>query len=162
MAERRGTLLASFGLGEGIVTAGAIAVIVSIFLTWEDAVTIAGHQVTQQVKANGVPVQFLWNWTIRSGDPSLLVILIPVVALLVLGVVSLHARWLTLAGGALAVAVGLTYIFQLHQTVRAARALVPGHGLSDFLGIAPIICVAGGVIALIGGLVLAVRGSAST
>ena len=162
METRRANFPTSIGPGEGIAALGAIVVIVSMLLNWLDfSQTVQGRHLTQQVTASGVPVKFLWNYTTASNNPSLLIVLIPVVVVCLAGILFVKARWLTLLGGLVAGAVGLMYIFQLHQKIRADRAVLGGFGLSDFLGIAPIICIVGGAAVLIGGILLLVRGSAA-
>jgi hypothetical protein len=155
-ASRSPSIGLKVGVGEVLVGIGAFAVAVSIVLRWAD---LAKGTAIFRRTARGVPVQVLWDWTTQATDPSLLVVLIPAVVLCVAGVVLLRARLLALAGGVLAGAVGVMYIFQTHQALRAHRTSLPGVGLSDFVGIAPYVCIAGGVLAVIGALWLVRRPS---
>lgn len=155
-ATRSSSIGLKLGLGEVLVGIGAVAVAVSIVLRWAD---LANGTAIFRRTARGVPVQVLWDYTTNSTDPSLLVVLIPAFLLCVAGIVLLRARFLALVGGVLAGAVGAMYIFQTHQALRASRGAHPGIGLSDFLGVAPYICIAGGVLAVIGGLYLSRRPS---
>jgi hypothetical protein len=147
------------------VVLGAIAVVVSIFLNWFDFTVSSTFHLSLHYTASGVPVQFLWDYTTRSNDPTLLVVLIPSVVLALAGVALIRARWLALVGGVLAIAVAVVYSFQLHQDVNAFRVSLHGAtkiGLSDLLGIAPIICVVGGILIVVGALLPVGRRSPGT
>jgi hypothetical protein len=138
------------------VILGAVAVVVSIFLRWFDLNISTTFHVSLHYTATGVPVQFLWDYTTKSNDPSLLVVLIPSAVLALVGVALIRARWLTFVGGALAIAVAAAYSFQLHQGLNTVRRSLHGAikiGLSDLLGIAPIICFVGGILIVVGALV---------
>jgi hypothetical protein len=145
--SKRPAIGLSIGVGETLVAIGAIAVAVSIVLRWAD---LSQGQAIFRRTARGVPVQVLWDYTTKATDPSLLVVLVPVVVLCLLGIVVRRARSLALVAGTLAVLVGGVYIFQTHQALRAQRASLPGISLGDFLGIAPYVCIAGGAIVLLG------------
>lgn len=161
MASKPSGVLGPLGVGEGLVGLGAVAIVVSIFLRWIDfSHSIAGSQLTQRFKASRVPVRFLWDYTATNVNVSLLIVLIPIAALCVAGMLLRHARWLGALGGVLALGVGLLFIYQLHQRLRTAH--LPGFGLSDFLGIASIICIIGGALALVGGGLGLLRSSRAT
>jgi len=143
------------GVGEVLVGIGAALVAVSIVLRWAD---LATSNTIYRRTARGVPVKVLWDYTTSlNSTPSLLVLLIPALVLCGLGVVVLRARVLALLGGALAGAVGAMYIFQAHQALR--NNPIAGVGLSDFLGPAPWVCIAGGAVAVVGALWLMLRSS---
>ena len=144
-------------MGEVLVGIGAAAIVVSIVLRWPD---LATSHIIYRRTARGVPVKVLWDYTTKlNSTPSLLVVLIPALVLCGLGVVLRRARLLALLGGALAGAVGAMYIFQAHQALRANPSSLAGIGLSDFLGPAPYVCIAGGAIAVLGALWLMLRPS---
>lgn len=142
----------SFGFGPLFVAAGVIAVIVSIFLKWED-LTIGGrHQVA---KAQDVPLKFLFDYTTSSKDPSLIVILAVSAALCVVGFLLSTQRpglrSIAVLGALLAMGTAVMYGFQVHQALHAL-SLGKIH-TTDFTGAAPWVALAGGVLALVGSVV---------
>ena len=153
--------MGTFGVAEGLVAVGAVAVAVSIFLYWVDlSHNFGGAQITRRLTAKDVPVQVLWDYTTHASNPSLLIVLIPSVALCVAGLLLEHSGWLGALGGVVALVVGLLFVYQAHQELRAEH--VPGVGLTDFVGKAPYVCIAGGALALVGGGLAFLRGSART
>jgi hypothetical protein len=142
----------SFGFGQLLVGIGAIAVIVSIFLKWKD-LSVAGHHSTG--KAKDFPIQFLFNYTTRSSNPSLVVILAVSAGLCVLGaVLSSQAsafRIVAGLGGLLAIFTAAMFAFQEHQSLRAF-GLGNVH-TTDAVGIAPYVALGGGLVALVGAVV---------
>ena len=137
------------GVGQLLVGVGAIAIIASIFLKWQD-LSIAGRH--QTAKAKDVPVQFLFNYTTHASDPSFAVILAVSAALCLAGVLLVSQapvfRVLAILGGLVAIFTAAMYGFQVHQALH-------GFGLgkihtTDFVGIAPYVAAGGGVAALAG------------
>jgi hypothetical protein len=139
----------AFGVGQLLVGVGGIAIIVSIFLKWEDLTLASRHQTA---KAKDIPIQFLFNYTTHASDPSFVVILAASAALCLVGVLlSLQApglRTVAMVGALAAIFTGAMYSFQVHQAL---------HGLglgsihtTDFVGPAPYAAVGGGVVALVG------------
>jgi len=138
------------GLAEALVVLGAVTIAVSIVLHWIDlSHNFGGTQITRRVTASGIPVQVLWDYTTKSTSPSLLVVLVPVAVLCLLGFILPRSQWLAAIGGTVALIVGLLFIFQAHQELRAEH--VPGIGLTDFIGIASYVCIVGGALAVLGG-----------
>jgi hypothetical protein len=140
------------GMGPLLVAVGAIGIIVSIFLKWEDFSLGGRHQTA---KATGVPLKFLIDYTTSSKDPSLVVILGVSAALCVIAfLVSTQRpglRSLAILGALLAIFTAVMYGFQVHQALHAL-GLARVH-TTDFTGPAPYVALAGGVLALIGSLV---------
>jgi hypothetical protein len=154
---KRSSVAPTIGAGEVLIGIGALVVAVSIVLRWAD---LATSQIIYRRTARGVPVKVLWDYTTSlNSTPSLLVVLIPALLLCGLGVVLRRARFLALLGGALAGAVGAMYIFQAHQALSANPTSLAGIGLSDFLGPAPYVCIAGGAIVVFSALWLMLRPS---
>lgn len=143
---------AAFGFGAGHLLAllGGIAVIVSIFLKWEDLSVGGGHHVA---KAKDVPVQFLFNYTTGAKDPSLVLILAITGALILVGTLLatrlVGGRFLVLLGALLAIGIAVVYSFQVHQALHSLHLRTP-ISVTDFVGLAPYVTLVGGVLALIG------------
>jgi hypothetical protein len=140
------------GPGQVLVLLGTLAVIVSIFLNW---IEVSIGPFTISTTSSGVPVQFLWDYTTHSKDPTLLVVLIPSAVLALAAVAFIQARLLGLLGGGLAVVVSVLYSFQLHQQLPALQSLLRESArpdLFDLIGIGPMICFAGGVVIVLGAL----------
>ena len=144
-------------VGQVIVGLGAVIVVVSMFLNWIDfTVSAAGRTAHETVTASGVQVQFLFDWTNTSNDPSILVVLIPAVLLGVLGAI-LHNKVLAIIGAIVSLFVAAMFTFQLDQTLDRVNELARGvvHvDLGDLLGIAPFVCGGGAIVMLVGGLLL--------
>jgi hypothetical protein len=136
---------------------GATGVLGSGFLPWLDRTVSRGRfQVTRTTTGTGVPVQFLWDFTARRHDPSLLAVLVPIVAIAVLGVVIRHGRGVALVAGAAAVCVSGLYAFQENRMIDDVRSRLGGlvnPELRDVLGVAPVVCFAGGAAIVLGSLV---------
>ncbi|HSO97039.1 MAG TPA: hypothetical protein VLV81_13485 [Acidimicrobiia bacterium] len=143
----------AFGPGHLLAIAGGIAVIVSIFLNWED-LTVAGHHST--AKARDVPVKFLFDYTTRSKDPSFVLLLAIIAAVILVGVLLggrlVGGRFLVLIGALLAIAVAVVFSFQVHQALNALH-VAKAISVTDFVGPAPYVAFAGGVLALIGSFI---------
>ena len=140
------------GIADVLIVLGAVAIAVSIVLHWIDlSHNFGGTQITRRVTASGIPVQVLWDYATRSTSPSLLVVLIPAAVLCLLGFILPRSHWLAALGGIVALIVGLLFIFQAHQELRAEH--VPGIGLTDFIGVGPYVCIVGGALAFLGGAV---------
>jgi hypothetical protein len=146
-----------------LVLLGAAGVLGSGFLHWLDRTVSRGSfQVTRTTTGTGVPVQFLWDSTTRSRDPSVLVVLIPIAAVAVLGVVIRHGRGLALFAGAAAICVSGLYAFQVNRMIDDVRSRLGGlvnPGLRDVLGVAPVVCFAGGAAIVLGSLLTLRRSS---
>ena len=106
VVERRGWT-PGFGPGMILGAIGALGVILSMFLPWRDG-----------VHPSNIPVEFLWNRS-ATGDPSLLVALIPLALLLVVGAFVPMGAGLRLFGGLGALVVALVFAYQLNRFVDA-------------------------------------------
>jgi len=121
------------GLILGVV--GAVGVIVSLFMSWR----------TGAVHPSDVPAAFLWDRH-ASGDPSLLVFLIPLAVLVVLGIVAPGGGVLRGLGGLGVLAVCGLFAYQLD------RLLLSGQSLGDALDTGFYFAAVGGIVALISAL----------
>lgn len=103
----------SFVPGPGMVV-GIIAtagLVVSMFMAWQ----------THRVHPSSIPAAFLWDRH-ATGDPSFLIYLIPLAALLGIGSILPGGRGLRLIAGLLAMAVVGVYAYQLHELTHSVGA----------------------------------------
>jgi len=124
----------------------AVVVFVTSFLDWL-SFEAGLHEVSEQ--GTDVPVQFLWDTIPGSDDPSLLVVLLPAAALIVLGAIIGQVRLLAVVGGAVAVIVAVVFVI---QTGRLLDDLGVDLGTFDALGIAPYVCFVAGAVGIVAGL----------
>jgi len=69
VASRQASAVGTFGVAEGLVAVGAVAVAVSIFLYWVDlSHNFGGAQITRRLTAKDVPVQVLWDYTTHASN----------------------------------------------------------------------------------------------
>jgi hypothetical protein len=131
----------------GVCVIGAVLVIVSIFLNWIDIGS------GQSISFNGreVPLDFLWDHTTTSEDPSLIVALIPAAVLILAGALK-QLRWLAAVGGLLAIVVAVLFLIQADSLLGDAPANID-LGYLDFIGIAPWFALVGGILGVVGALV---------
>ena len=134
-------------LAIALCVAGAVLVVVSIFLNWAD-ITI-GRQ-SFSTDSSGIPLEFLWHKNTTSEDPSLIVALIPAAMLIVLGTLR-KVRWLALLGGIIAILVAGLYAYQVNSGLDKLPTQV--QSIFDFIGIAPWFAFVGGIFGVVGGLV---------
>ena len=127
---------------------GAVLVIVSIFLSWFDT-SVGSRSVT--FNGRETPLDFLWDKSSDSDDPSLVIALVPAAVLIGVGALK-QLRWLALIGGIVAIVVALVFGYQIN---RVANDLPPGVdiGLFDLIGIAPWFALLGGIFGVVGALV---------
>lgn len=151
------------GGGPLVVLLGAAGILGSGFLHWLDVTVYRGSfQVTRTTTGTGVPVQFLWDAGTRSHDPTVLVVLIPSAAVGILGVLWRRALLGALVAGLAAMGVGGLYAFQVNRSIDDIRSRLGGlvnPGLRDVLGVAPLVCFAGGGLVVLGSLFALVRGA---
>ena len=110
----------------------AIGVIVSMFLPWRGG----------GIYPSDIPVEFLWNRD-AVGNPSLLVLLIPLAVVLVIGAFVPMGAGLRLFGAIGTLMVVGVFAYQLHR--------VSGH-LGDALDTGYYVAAIGGVLAFMSGL----------
>lgn len=119
------------GLVLGVL--GVAGVVVSIFLSWR-----AGS-----VKPVDIPASFLWDQR-ATGNPSMLIWLIPIAVVIAIGVLVPGAGLLRALGGLAALAVCGLFAWELHHvTDRFAQSL------GDALDTGWYFCAIGGLLALI-------------
>ena len=142
MTDYNRNTVARPALGPNAIAAliGALLVLISAFMAWVDG---GG----QSENANGVPFSFLWDSEANSGLKLLIPLLI-VVILIVVGVFVLSMRTLTLIGAALAVIMPILFLIQRSDLSDRVKAM----GGPDVGGFAPWLCLIGGLVALIGGV----------
>jgi hypothetical protein len=116
------------GIGPGMVLGilSGIGVVVSLFLEWRNPA----------VHADDVPLSFLWDKN-ASGQPSLLLVLIPCAALLIIGALIPRGGPLRLLGGLGTVVVAGLFAFQLDRSTSGSLgdALEAGFYVAALAGI---------------------------
>jgi hypothetical protein len=122
----------TIAVGPGLVVGAAatVALVVSMFMSW--------HAVG--VHPSGVPASFLWDKE-ATGDPSLLIFLIPLAALLGIGSVMRGGAPLRLFAGFLSMVVVGLFAYQLHELTDAvgtsfSDALDPGFYVAGIAAVA--------------------------
>src|SRR5262245_3644477 len=133
--ERRTWSSLSIGPGMILGALGTAGVIVSLFLPWRDS----------GVYPSDIPVEYLWNRG-ATGNPSLLILLIPLAVVLGIGVFVPMGSALRLIGALGVLAVAGVFALQLHRT-RDALGNDLGDGLVTGLYFAAIV----GIIAIVRG-----------
>jgi hypothetical protein len=103
----------SIAVGPGMIVGAAatIALVVSMFMSWR-----AGS-----VHPSEIPASFLWDKN-ASGDPSLLIFLIPLAVLLGIGSFMRGGAPLRMFAGFLAMVVVGLFAYQLHELTDAVGA----------------------------------------
>ncbi len=141
-----------FGAAHVLALLGAVGVVASVFFDWVD---LTGPGGTRTDTASGVPVQFLFNYTTKSSDPSFVLILavsgVLCLAAALVGNRPREVRLLAGFGGLIALVTAVLYSFQVHQALHAVAGQFHVTVL-DFVGIGPMLAAAGGVAALAGAL----------
>jgi hypothetical protein len=125
--RHRPTLAIGPGMMLGIV--GAIGIVVSMFLSWRIG----------SVQPSEIPAAFLWDRN-ATGDPSFLIYLIPLAALLAFGSVVPGGAVLRLVAGLGTLVVVGVFAYQLHRVTDAlgtgfADALDPGFYVAGIAGV---------------------------
>jgi hypothetical protein len=94
--------------GPGLILGalGALFVLASLFATWRTS-----------VHASDVPVAFLWDKMTKATDPSLLILLIPILIVLIVGALSPLGRGLRAFGGLATLVVVGVFAYQLSELV---------------------------------------------
>ena len=126
--------------GQIVAGLGAIALIVSAFLNWQD---VLGHT----AKGTDVPVEFLVDKGVITGDPSILIALAIAGAMVIVGLFLPQLRVLAILGGALGVIVVVLYCVQVQRLIDASSTSI---GLFDFIAIGTYIAFVGGIAAVVG------------
>jgi hypothetical protein len=127
MADRRGRSSLAIGPGMILGIVGAIGIVVSMFLSWQ----------VGSVHPSEIPASFLWD---RNGtsDPSFLVYLIPLAAILAIGSFIRGGAALRLLAGLGTLAVVGLFAYQLHRAIDAndfTDALDPGFYVAAIGGV---------------------------
>jgi hypothetical protein len=151
-APRRLTI----GPAQIVVLLGVAAITASIFLHWLDfSISVLGVHRSTSASASDVPVAFLFDYKTTSNDPSLLVVLVPIVVIALIDVLLLRHRVLTFITAVVTFVVVGLYTYQLDQTrgrISDVSRNVINPSLTDLLGIAPYVAFAGGILLLVGAL----------
>jgi hypothetical protein len=136
VVRRSGTTWAApslAGLVLGVL--GAAGVVISIFTSWRSG----------SVKPVDIPASFLWDQH-ATGNPSMLIWLIPIAAVIVIGIVVPGAGVLRALGGIAALVVCALFAWELNHV--ADRF---GQSLGDVLDTGFYMCAIGGLLAVISG-----------
>jgi len=137
----------SFGPGTILALLGAAAIVVSIFVAWFD---YSKGAVSTSANAGDVPVQFLVDNQVEwISSISIIVLLAPAAALLVIGALVAKARVLGVIGGAVAIIVTVLYSIQWQRIIDDKGM---SFGLTDLIGIGVYVAVVGGIVGLVGSL----------
>jgi hypothetical protein len=120
-----------------IGVAATIALVVSMFMSWQSG----------NVHPSDIPAAFLWDRN-ATGDPSLLVFLIPLAVVLGVGSLLRGGAGLRVLAGLLTVVVVGVYAYQLHEATDAL-----GVSFSDTLDVGFYVAAIAGVVGLISGFV---------
>jgi hypothetical protein len=115
---------------------GAAGVIVSMFLPWRDS----------GIYPSDIPLEFLWNRD-AAGDPSMLILLIPLAVVLVVGAFVRMGAGLRLFGAVCTLLVAGVFAYQLHRVVDAF-----GGNFGDALDTGFYVAALGGIVAFVSGL----------
>lgn len=101
----------SLAVGPGMVigVVATVALVVSMFMSWQSG----------GVHPSDIPAAFLWDRN-ATGDPSLLVFLIPLAVLLGVGSVLRGGAGLRVLAGLLTMVVVGVYAYQLHELTNGA------------------------------------------
>jgi hypothetical protein len=130
-----------------LAAVGALAVFITIFLSWL-SFAVGSDSVSE--KGTDVPVQFLWDTIPADDDPSLLVVLAPIAALMLIAALAPRLRVLALVGGALAIVGAVLFVVQTGDLLDELRIDL---GAFDAIGVGPYLAVAGGVAGVVAGVV---------
>jgi hypothetical protein len=136
--SRRTWTPATFGPGMLLGALGALGVVVSLFLPWRDG----------GVTPSEIPLQFLWDKTPGSQDPSLLVILVPLAIILVIGAFVPMGAGVRLFGSIAVAIVAVLFAYQLDRALSA----VSNVGVGDVLDTGFYVAVIGAIIAFVSAL----------
>jgi hypothetical protein len=146
------------GPAQILVLLGAVAVTASMFLHWYDlSVSLRGVQRNVVANADEVPVAFLFDYKTNSTDPSLLIVLVPIVALALVDVLLLRHRIVTFVAATATLATVGLYAYQLDRAtdrISAGLGHVINPGLTDLLGLGVYVGVVGGVLLLVGAVLM--------
>ena len=129
----------SFAPGPGMIV-GLVAtagLVVSLFLAWQ----------SNRVHASDIPAAFLWDRN-ATGDPSLLVFLIPLAVLLGIGSLMRGGSGLRGLAGLLTLVVVGVYAYQLHQVTDSLHV-----SFSDALDAGFYVAAIAGVVGLVSAFV---------
>jgi hypothetical protein len=136
VVRRTGTTWAApslAGLVLGVL--GVAGVVLSIFTAWRSG----------DVKPVDIPAAFLWDQH-ATGNPSMLIWLVPIAAVIVIGIVVPGAGVLRALGGSAALVVCALYAWELHHVADTFH-----QSLGDVLDIGFYLAGIGGVLALVSG-----------
>jgi hypothetical protein len=146
----------AFGPGQILVVLGLVAVVASIFLHWLDfTVSVLGVHRSTSANASDVPVAFLFDYKTNATDPSLLVVLVPIVVLVFTDLLLFRHRIVTLVAAVVTLGTVGLFCYQLNRTtdrISAASRNIINPSLTDLLGIGVYVAFAGGILLFIGAL----------
>jgi hypothetical protein len=121
------------GLVVGIIAAAGL--VVSMFMSWSSG----------RSHPSSIPAAFLWDRT-ATGDPSMLVYLIPLAALLAIGSIMRGGAALRLLAGLLAMVVVGVFAYQMHEVADAFRT-----GFSDVIDAGWYVAAVASVVGFVSG-----------
>jgi hypothetical protein len=144
-----GFALPRLSIAQWLYALAALGVLMALVLSWIDY-DFRGQGVA--LGSTEIPVEFLFDKRIAEANPSILVLLVPSLALLVAAIAT-KARIPAFIAGAVSVMVAVLYAVQINRMLDALNAEPGGRttiGLFDFIGIAPYFALFGGVFGLLG------------
>ena len=137
-----------FTVGQMLAALGGIAVAISIILDWVD---FTSRGALHENNATLVSFEFLFDKGTESHNPSILIILIPAAALLLLAAMLPSFRVAGVVGGVGATLVPVLYCLQVQRGLDDELAGTRV-GLFDFIGAGVYVALVGGVVGVIGSL----------
>jgi hypothetical protein len=147
-SARRPTERAPIAVGQVILAVSALAAVVGMFLPWVDVADPLGFTES----ASDVPVAYLYDLDTRSGT-SILVLLVPIAAVLVLSACMRNMRGFGIGAGIAAIAVGVLFAVQSQRRIDRLPAEAD-LDLTSYLGTGVYVTIGAGVLAIIGALAL--------
>jgi hypothetical protein len=136
VVERRHWSSVTIGPGMVLGALGTAGVIVSMFLPWR----------TGSVYPSDIPVEFLWNRN-ATGNPSFLILLIPLAVVLGIGAFVPMGSALRILGAIGVMIVTGVFAYQLHRTTDAL-----GQDFGSALDTGFYFAAIGGIVAFVSGL----------
>ena len=139
-----------FSVWNVLIGLSGAAVAVSIFLDWLSSELFDGS-----INANDIPLQILWDPdTDASTGFPLRWPLVVAALLMITAAFNLRAKVVALIGSILALAVGLLFL----RSIDSLLSDVPfAPSFSDFIGVGCWVCIAAGVVGIIGSIGLMAR-----
>lgn len=136
----------TYGFGSLVALLAALAIALSTFLAWN-----GDDAFDESSSGSDFSIQFLWDTTPASDQPSLLFILLPAALLVLLGTFIPRARILAIIGGAVALATAVLFFVSVSRVISDSD--FDGSAF-EVMGIGWWLAGIGGLVAIIGALMV--------